>query len=66
MTPDEEADAWRKVRVLALNVIGFYELAEDADAIKTEVQRLDYQAQVYAGGVALARLLAQLAAEADR
>lgn len=66
MTAPDESEAWGRVRVLATNITGFHELAETPEIIRDEVQRLHYEAQVYAGGVALARLLAQIMAEPYR
>lgn len=50
----EWVDIWRAVT----NIVGFHDLAETPGI--TELQRLEYDAQVYAGGVELARRIIAL------
>ncbi len=58
---DEDEAAWREIRHTVANIIGFHELAEHEGLTLSHVQRLQFEAQVYAGCVHLARQLIALA-----
>lgn len=64
MTPDQEAEAWSELRVLATNVLGFHALVENEDISLSQVKRVEYEAQVYASGVDLALKLLRLSRDA--
>jgi hypothetical protein len=53
--PDSE---WEEIWRAAINVIGFHDLAEMPEM--SELQKLQFHAQVYASGVELARRLIKL------
>lgn len=55
---DQAAD-WHKIREIVTNILGFQDLIERPDLALSTVQRVQYEAQVYAGGVELARRIAQ-------
>lgn len=46
---------WQKIREIVANIIGFHDLIERPHLALSAVQRVQYEAQVYAGGVELAR-----------
>ena len=48
------------MNLIAMNITGFHALIEDETANLSPVQRLEYEAQVYAGGVELAKSFARL------
>jgi hypothetical protein len=59
------AAEFKQAEALILNVIGFNQLAEDRWPDKTPLQQLTYDAQVYACGVALAKLLSRVTFKVD-
>lgn len=65
MTSPDEADDWRKIREIVTNIIGFQDLIERPDLTLSAVKRVQYEAQVYAGGVELARRIAQTMARPE-
>lgn len=60
MTEKDVMDAMAQIRRTATNVIGFHALAEADDIAQRPEARLQYEAQVYAGGVALAVQISKL------
>lgn len=46
---------WQEIREIVANIIGFHDLIEREDVSLSAVQRVQYEAQVYAGGLELAR-----------
>lgn len=60
MTPSDANDDWQKIREIVTNIIGFQDLIERPELNLSTVQRLQYEAQVYAGGIALARQMVQM------
>lgn len=66
MTDDELAAAFAELRTLCTSIIGFHIEAERETPTLTEAQRITYGAHVYAGGVALAHRVFQLADELQR
>ncbi len=57
---DEIAAAIEDMRRIAMNVTGFHALAEDETLSLPPAKRMEYEAQVYAGGVQLAKIIARL------
>jgi hypothetical protein len=49
-----------QMRRIAMNITGFHALIEDETINLSPVKRLEYEAQVYAGGVELAKSFARL------
>jgi hypothetical protein len=53
----ENPPDWQKIREIVTDIIGFHDLIERPDLALSAVQRIQYEARVYAGGVELARLM---------
>lgn len=62
---DDDYMAIRELRTLATSVIGFHELADNPELTLSTVARVRYEAEVYAGGVALARKLFEVFGSAE-
>lgn len=53
----DDAAEWRRIREIVTNIIGFQNLIERPDVTLSTVKRVQYEAQVYAGGAELAKRL---------
>jgi len=54
---DRDHEEWADIRRMVTNIVGFHDLVENEQVQLTPVKRVQYEAHVYANGVALARLL---------
>lgn len=57
---DDIAAEIAQMRRIATNIIGFHALTEDETRALRPEKRVEYEAQVYAGGVELARIIARI------
>lgn len=62
---DDIAAEFETIRRVAANITGFHALVEDETLSLSRAKRVEYEAQVYAGGVALAAKLCQLMERLD-
>jgi hypothetical protein len=65
MTNEELRVAFGALRSTVADIIGFHALSEDENLTLSAVKRLEYDAQVYAGGVSLAKQVAAIADALD-
>lgn len=61
MTDAELTEAFGELRTLCTNIIGFHIEAERESSDAGEAERMMFQAQAYAGGVALAHRVFRIA-----
>lgn len=61
MSDEELAQAFKALRPIVTNIVGFHALSENENIRPSPVAMLNYQAQVYAGGVELARRVLAIA-----